>query len=192
MQKSPLINRACGIHYIPISASRRCSDNVLVKRKWYEHDDNQQIDNGANGTHRLGYLLLVLLAHILAFHPGFHKCWAQPSYHRICRRKGNATECQRGNERLAIAVEGVRNYANASNGERQETEGFGKGEVGRQHCRRFIACTGQDDVVEEKRHRMTRRERGILRLSASRPWRNRRPITLHSSLQYVPRASPFP
>lgn len=98
-------------HHIPIPTAGRRSHDVLVEGERNEHDDAQQVHDSTHGAHGLRDLLLVHLAHILALQARLHERWSQPADHGIGGRKGNAAEGQRGDQRLAVAGEGVGYYA---------------------------------------------------------------------------------
>jgi hypothetical protein len=48
------------------------------------------------------------LAHVLPFHPSLHECRAEPADHGEAGGEGNAAHGNRGDEWLAIALQGVR------------------------------------------------------------------------------------
>lgn len=119
---------------IPSSAGRR--HDVLIKRKRDEADDDQHVHHRAHRSHGLGYLSPVHFRHVPAHQAGLHERRAQPPYHGVRRREGNAAERQRRDERLAIAAEGVGKDANRGEEDGEQAERFREGQVGRDRGRR--------------------------------------------------------
>jgi len=112
-----------------VSSSRRSCHDVLIEGKWDEDNHNQQIHHCTNRAHRLRNLLLVHFTHILPLQSRLHERRAQPADHSIRRRKRNAAEGQRGDERLAIALESVGYDGNAREEQGQETQLLRQGEL---------------------------------------------------------------
>ena len=76
--------------------------------------------------------------HVFPFESGFHEGRTKPADHWIGGRKGNEAECERGEEGLAIVVEGIGDYSKAGEGDREKGYGF-SGWEGGLHCSRIIS-----------------------------------------------------
>lgn len=115
-----------GIHNleddVSIPAPGRRGHDVLVEGEGDEDDGDEQVDDGADGAHGLWDLPLMHLAHVLALQAGLHKGRPQPADHGVGGGEGDAAEGQRGDERLAIALEGVGDDAGAGEEEREEAQ----------------------------------------------------------------------
>ena len=120
---------------VSVAASAGRRDDVLVERERDENNDDEEVNNRADAAHAFRDLLLVVLAHVDAFQPGFHERWAQPSYHGVSGTEGNATKGNRSNKGFPIALEGVGKDCNTSGGKRKETEGLGSRQSGRRSHR---------------------------------------------------------
>lgn len=93
VQQSSLLH-ILDIHdHISISATTSGHHNVLVKGKRDEDHDDDQVDDGADGSHALRQLLLVVhLGHVAAPEAGANKGRAQPADHGVAGSKGEAAE----------------------------------------------------------------------------------------------------
>lgn len=140
MQEPALLHMLDMEHNIPVAAPARGRHNVLVKRKGDKHDDDQEVDDGADGAHALGYLPAVVLAHVDALETGLDEGRAQPADQRKRRGKREPAERERRNERLAIALEGVGEHGDAGGRDGEETERLGAGERRRRHDWESAAC----------------------------------------------------
>lgn len=58
---------------IAVSTATGRRNNVLVEREWDEDDDAEEIDRSAHGTHALGDLGAIHLAHVAALEASTHK-----------------------------------------------------------------------------------------------------------------------
>ena len=128
MKESPHLNIPHLHHDIPIPPPRRRRHDILIKRERDKHNRHQQIHHRAHRAHRLGNLLLVNFTQILPFQAGFHEGWAKPSDHGVGGAESHAAEGQRGDERLAIAVEGVCYDGDAGEEEGDEAQLFCDGQ----------------------------------------------------------------
>ena len=54
MQQSPGVDMVQLNDDVPVTTARSGRHNIFVKRKGYEDDDDEQIDDGAYCAHRLG------------------------------------------------------------------------------------------------------------------------------------------
>lgn len=122
MQEPTLVDVMHFKHDVPISASARGRDNILVKGKGDKYDDDDEVDGGAHGAHALGDLGPVRLAQVLALEAVLDKRGAQPADHRVAEAKGDAAQGQRGDEGLAIAAKGVGEDGEARSGQGEEGE----------------------------------------------------------------------
>lgn len=121
MEEASRLNDLDVLQHISVSSSRRRRYNVLVEGKRDKHNDYKEVHHRTHGPHSLRDLLLIHLAHVFPLQASLHKRRPQPDDHRIAGRVGNAAECERRDEGLAIAVEGIGDDAEAGEREREET-----------------------------------------------------------------------
>lgn len=139
MQKSAIFNMLNRQNHVAISTSRRRRNNIFVEWEGNKYDDNEKVDDCANSTHCLRsvssnvvsplqgssmrrdlHFRSSRLAKISTFQACLHEDLAQPSDQRECQSESNSAECQRCDNRLAIALKGVCDNADAGNGESQK------------------------------------------------------------------------
>ncbi|QSZ32663.1 hypothetical protein DSL72_002242 [Monilinia vaccinii-corymbosi] len=131
VQEPPMLHLGHFAHDIPIPTAARRGHDILVEGKRDEDDDDEQVDDGADGAHRLGDLLAIALREVLPLEAGAHECRAQPADHGVGRGKRNAAKGERGDERLAIfAREGLEQEREAEDAEGEVGERFAQRETG--------------------------------------------------------------
>lgn len=133
VQQSALVHMLDIEDNVSISATTSDGDDVLVEGKGDEDHDDDQVDDGADGAHALGQLLLVVdLGHVAAPEAGADEGRAQPADHGVAGGKGQAAEGERRDEGLAIAAKGVGEDGDAGDGESAQAQSLAVGELGRQ------------------------------------------------------------
>ena len=107
VEEAPLVDVLNMEDDVAVPAAAGSSHNVLVEGERDEDDDGEEVDGSTDCAHALGQQRSGGLAHVAAAEAGGDKAWAQPADHGVAQGEGEQGEGERGNEGLAIAVEGV-------------------------------------------------------------------------------------
>ena len=130
VEEAPLVDVLDMEDDVAIPAAAGGSDNILVEGEGDEDDDSDEVDGSADGAHALGEQGPRGFAHVAAAEAGGDEARAQPADHGVAEGEGQEREGEGGNERLAIAMEGVCNDGNGGAREGEEGEGLGARERG--------------------------------------------------------------
>lgn len=103
VQEAAFIDVLCLENDISVATSTSCRDNVLQKRGGDEENDDEQIDNCADGAGAFRNLPLVGLGHVDTLQACLDEVGTGPHDQRICRREGKATQGNGGDDGRALA-----------------------------------------------------------------------------------------
>lgn len=107
MQEASLLNMFDMQDDVAVASTAGRGDNVLVKGKRDEDNNDKEVDGGADSTHAFGNERLVSFGEVLALEAGLDEGGAQPADHAVGERKGEGRQGQGRDERLSLASEGV-------------------------------------------------------------------------------------
>lgn len=107
MQQSPFLDKLDVHDNIPVSTTTSSDNDILIERERYEYDDDQEVDDGADGAHALGQVVAVVnLGQVTALQTCLDEGQSEPSDGGIGGSKGQSAEGQGGYQRFAIALQG--------------------------------------------------------------------------------------